>query len=285
MHLDPRQGGAPAFAIGGLGGSGTRAAALIVRNCGCWIGDDLNNALDNLWYTLLFKRSSALTDTDFYFNNLFALFQARMSGVPTRPDAASALAELAGRDRMGHSAAWLRARLASFSLQPGSGQARSRWGWKEPNTHVLLERLFRATPRLKYVHAVRDPLYMAFSRNQNQLMNWGKLFLDRTPQLGPSDSLAFQSAVYRRLDGLAAAHPGRIAFFSFDAFLADPQAEASRLMAFLDLDPPQEPEQLFNGITLPRTRDFSADRLTAPSDRSNLAYCQRFAERWLRPVT
>lgn len=43
-------------AIGGVGGSGTRVFAEILRGFGFYIGDCLNGALDNLWFTLLCKR-------------------------------------------------------------------------------------------------------------------------------------------------------------------------------------------------------------------------------------
>jgi hypothetical protein len=39
----------------------------------------------------------------------------------------------------------------------------SMWGWKEPNTHVVLDRLWAELPRLKYVHVRRHGLDMAFS--------------------------------------------------------------------------------------------------------------------------
>lgn len=64
---EARQTGRPGqglFAIGGVGGSGTRAAAMLVRNCGAWIGDDLNLAFDNLAFTLMFTRASVLTDSN-----------------------------------------------------------------------------------------------------------------------------------------------------------------------------------------------------------------------------
>ena len=43
-------------AIGGVGGSGTRLIAQLLREAGFYLGGDLNPALDNRWFTLLFKR-------------------------------------------------------------------------------------------------------------------------------------------------------------------------------------------------------------------------------------
>ena len=42
--------------IGGVGGSGTRVVAEIIKRLGFYIGDDLDSANDNLWFLLLFKR-------------------------------------------------------------------------------------------------------------------------------------------------------------------------------------------------------------------------------------
>jgi hypothetical protein len=43
-------------AIGGVGGSGTRIVAQLIKDAGFYLGSDLNSANDNLWFTLLFKR-------------------------------------------------------------------------------------------------------------------------------------------------------------------------------------------------------------------------------------
>ena len=43
------------IAIGGLGGSGTRAVAEVFKQTGIYMGDDLNRANDNLLFTRLFK--------------------------------------------------------------------------------------------------------------------------------------------------------------------------------------------------------------------------------------
>ncbi len=45
----------PLVAIGGMGGSGTRLIARILVECGIYMGSDLNEALDNLVFTRLFK--------------------------------------------------------------------------------------------------------------------------------------------------------------------------------------------------------------------------------------
>jgi len=272
----------PFFAIGGLGGSGTRAAAILARNCGCWLGGDLNDALDNLWYTLLFKRASALTDSETRLETLFRLFLGRMEGTLPEPGDMKHLRALAAQDRPDHTSVWLAARLESFTAPDAPRPQGSRSGWKEPNTHILIEHFFRYTPALKYVHVVRDPFYMASSKNQNQLKNWGRVFLDRDLVGGARDALAYWAAAHKRLEQIQADYPGRILFFSHDALMADPAQEAARLIDFLDLEPPADERQLFQGIVLRPAKRPDEAVLAAQADPDDLAYCKIFAERRIR---
>ena len=53
----------PPVAIGGVGGSGTRLIAQILHEAGFYLGDDLSYAIDNLWFTLLFRRLEILSDS------------------------------------------------------------------------------------------------------------------------------------------------------------------------------------------------------------------------------
>jgi hypothetical protein len=271
---------APPFAIGGLGGSGTRATAMLVRNCGCWLGEDLNDALDNLWFTLLFKRASVLTDSDARLRDLFTLFRARMHGEVPRAEAAEMLSNFARQERFGYSVEWLRARHQSFLAAPVARPEGLRWGWKEPNTHVIIERLLQLAPGLKYVHVVRDPFYMASSKNRNQLINWGQVFLDRDLSGSLRDALAFWAAIHKRLEALDESYPGRILFFSHDRFMADPEPEAKRLLDFLQLEPPADESRLFMDILFrPSPPPDKADAM-AQADAEDLAYCEAFAARF-----
>ena len=49
-----------AVAAGGVGGSGTRLVAELLRGLGLQMGSDLNVSLDTRWFTLLFKRLEIL---------------------------------------------------------------------------------------------------------------------------------------------------------------------------------------------------------------------------------
>ncbi|MBT9291722.1 sulfotransferase [Prosthecodimorpha staleyi] len=219
-------------AIGGIGGSGTRIVATLLQRLGRVIGDDLNESLDNLWFTLLFKRRGALLDTDRDFARLCDIFWDRMGGSGGDcPDARARLDALAAQDRMKHSSSWLRARVASWLQRPVTlGRP---WGWKEPNTHIVVDRLFRMKPALRYIHIVRNPLDMALSSNQNQLEWWGPVLLDRPVIVGPKDALSYNCAVIRRIRKIAADHGERVCLIDYDRLCREPAESCETLAGFI----------------------------------------------------
>lgn len=156
-------------AVGALGGSGTRVVAEILMEAGIYMGDNLNNAKDNLTFTCLFKRP------EWYMNSQkkdrirhLQLFQKIMLGEA-----------LSVEDRLLYSKAYftnwnytIKNKIkAPFRKKP-AGDFRG-WGWKEPNTHHFLKDLAELFPNLRYIHVVRNGLDMAFSGNVQQLKNFG----------------------------------------------------------------------------------------------------------------
>lgn len=226
-------------AIGGVGGSGTRLIAQLLAAAGFRIGGDRNAADDNLWFTLLFKWRGVLALPDADFGRLCRLFAAVMTGVREIDAAAITMArDLAANARAQHSRPWLQARLASLlEALAAPAPAAGRWGWKEPNTHVVLDRLLPHFPGLRYIHVMRNGLDMAWSRNQNQLALWGEAFLGRAVTVTPRDSLAYWCAVHRRVATLGEALGPRFLLLDYDAFCRAPEAGVRRLLAFLGVPP------------------------------------------------
>ncbi len=233
------------FAIGGVGGSGTRVVASLLQALGCHLGDDLNEPLDNLAFTLLFKRRSVLLDDEEAFRRLAVLFFGRLAGdlAPSDEDRAR-VAALAAIPRPLHPRAWLaeraRALLDGAGARSGADRPDAPWGWKEPNTHVVLDRLLAARPDLRAIHVVRHPLDMALSANQNQLAFWGPVFLDRDVAIDPRTSLAYWCAAHRRVERIVGRFPDRVLLVDFDAFCRAPESGAARIARFVGLVPPQD---------------------------------------------
>lgn len=223
------------LAIGGVGGSGTRLIARLLLELGWYLGEDLNGAHDNLWFTLLFKRAEILDLPDAGFAALTDLFARRMTGASALAEGQAALIRsLASTDRSQHPAAWLQMRADSFLTTPGGAAPGQPWGWKEPNTHLVIDRLRRCLPRLRYLHVVRNGLDMAYSRNQNQLALWGPRVLDDpAAPYSPRRSLQYWRWVQERILGLGAAMGTDFLWLDYDHFCAKPTVGLERLLAFL----------------------------------------------------
>ncbi len=104
-------------AVGGVGGSGTRLIAEILRRLDYYMGDDLNVAGDNLWFTLLFKRPELLTagSQQDDFDQAARIFRTVMSrGTSLTSEQKNFVRRLAIMDRLQHKAVWLRQRVESL---------------------------------------------------------------------------------------------------------------------------------------------------------------------------
>lgn len=272
MHVG-RGRAAPPVAIGGVGGSGTRIGAALLRLLGYEIGSDLNEALDNLWFTLLFKRRSVLLESSAEFRQLAELFFRRLGGSTTTSDRERTLVlRLANGERLQHPRDWLRERATSLLSGPPAGSDGPS-GWKEPNTHVVIERLCAIEPELRYLHFVRNPLDMAYSANQNQLELWGPIYLERDVTLGPRDSLAYWCAAHRRVTAFMATRSDRTLLIDFDDLCADPARLQKAVAALLGLELTVEQAAAFGALVEPQPSRGRYKRFgTAPFDPADLAY-------------
>lgn len=221
--------GDPPVAVGGVGGSGTRVVAEVLERSGRYLGSDLNAARDNLWFTLLFKHDRAMTMSGAEFDRLFSAFVGRMTGTAVDPGLSKELEVLATRASDQHSDEWLAERLRTF-LRSESDTARRPWGWKEPNTHVVLHQLSRV-PDLRYVHVARNGLDMAVSSNQNQPRMWGDAF-GVVYDGSPASSLHFWCRAQERALALGADLGKRFLFLRFEDLCSEPEQSLLRLLLF-----------------------------------------------------
>jgi len=233
------------IAIGGVGGSGTRVIAEILRAQGIYLGDDLNAATDNLWFTLLFKRAALFPDDNNLDEmnqgcDLFLKVMARARGVDAllTPQEHQMLTQLAAEDRLQHPKEWLKKRVESIQARCREQQSgaidNDRWGWKEPNSHFFVPYLKARIPELKYVHVVRHGLDMAFSKNQNQLALWGERLLGRPVDVNdPSDALSYWCRVHQRVKKYADELKGSVLWFDFDRLCQQPETQLPLLLEFI----------------------------------------------------
>ena len=237
MHVDSR----PLVAIGGVGGSGTRLIAEILARLGYYIGSDLNDQNDNLWFTLSFQTDRHPSGHPPGVDAYLGLFLRRMDGMMdfTQQEKRE-LQRIAMTDRLQHHSEWLADRVNSFLSPCSENRTSSRWGWKEPNTHVVLDRLSASLPSLRYIHVARNGLDMAHSGNKNQLEFWGNTFLGlNAVPIDPRHSLTYWCRVHRRVLDIASDMPGRFLLLNYDEFCEHPDRGMIELIAFLGerLDP------------------------------------------------
>jgi hypothetical protein len=254
--------------IGGVGGSGTRLIATFLRELNYYIGDDLNFANDNLWFTLLFLRPKwfmAASDKDICKG--LHLFEKVMTG---RPNLAlgearflcQAAVEMGFSDYLHlatHEGSSPTKRVASkwplrritilyWSAMRVISMARCQgcrpsvhvgWGWKEPNSHIYLRHLAESFSDLKYIHVLRHGLDMAYSSNQAQADNWGSLFgvsMPDTPDLLPGASLAYWLEANEAAVTLGKELLGdRFLAINFDGLCLAPSEQIERLVRFLEI--------------------------------------------------
>jgi hypothetical protein len=226
------------IAIGGIGGSGTRVVAAILRAAGLDIGGDLNHALDNQWFTFLFKEPDIRDIPDDAFRQRVALFQSAMIGGP--PPTAQNMAlidELAERENAEFRPEWYRARAQTLRAALAEPSDPHAWAWKEPNTHIVLDRLAAALPGLRYIHLARNGLDMALSDNQTQLQVWGSLAFARAVEVTPRQSVRFWCWAQRRILEIGDTLGPRFLFVRFEDLCANPVRETARILSFAGIEP------------------------------------------------
>jgi hypothetical protein len=230
--------------IGALGGSGTRVVAQILIDSGFHLGSDLNPALDNLWFTLLFKRPwwhaevAAARPAEVAMG--FDILTRAMAGPPQLSAAERGFVRRAALEiaRRGHDhehagrGVWplVRAWRLRRGAPPPPGSI--GWGWKEPNSHVYLPELTAHFADLRFVYVARHGLDMAYSGNRAQLHNWGPLF-GVDPAGRPADAmLALWVRAARRAREFGRALGQRFLWLDYDRLCADPRSALPGLLEF-----------------------------------------------------
>ncbi len=258
--MDPKWQENGPLVIGGMGGSGTRVVAEICSQFGYYLGDDLNPASDNLLYTLLFRRRSwfykSLENNRRFQTGLSLLKKLILKKYHLTPAELWFLGyavvdtTLHYRDDW----RWARDRLAALVRNPGFRNPDYRgWGWKEPNTHLLINPLSSFFPRLKFIYTIRHGLDMAFSKNQRQVHYWGNLFGVPQPMTEydlPAAALSYWVRASRQAakEGQALGED-QFLIVNFDRLCHQPEVVLQELVSFLEIDP--DPKIFNKAVNLP----------------------------------
>jgi hypothetical protein len=233
--------------IAGIGGSGTRLIAQICSSSGVYLGDDLNRALDNLTYTLLFRRyrwfmkyrqNQVKTKTGLRLLEKM-LFHRRQLSLREAFFLGNAVLDYFLHYRQIEKS-WAFDRLRVYLQKTSPDNHFLGWGWKEPNSYLLLPSLADEFPNLKFIHTIRNGLDMAFSKNQRQMKNWSALFIENrkaSPAYTPVQSLKFWIAANQFM-AQEGEHLGKDRYLqvNYDQVCRDPEPVLQKILAFLELD-------------------------------------------------
>jgi len=271
--------------IGGVGGSGTRLIAQVFRELGYYFGYDINDSNDNLWFTLIINRPEVLNYSQKEFNELCDIFMKGMTGKGNfTNDERSLLESHTKVERYRESYEWLLERKHTllstdisskqFLLWLKNGFLNSRyiedintplswnkgftenrsWGWKEPNSHIFLDKLINRFPDMKYIYVERNGLDMAHSKNQGQLHFWGKHIIGKDIEYTPYYSLKYWATVHKRVVDIGQAMGKNFLVLSYDEFCSKPNEGLKTISEFLELDISKLPiQKLTNLISPPKS--------------------------------
>ncbi len=290
--IDPALG---PVVVGGVGGSGTRVVAEIMRNVGIYTGAVRNRAGDNKWFSLLcklprFSMDESSPDAEL-FDRAVGLLERAMTGQlgPDRADRRliNELMERWATMKRRHplpddrTVEWVRGHAASLRRSRDEcPEGAPRWGWKEPNSHLFVPHLQRHFgDRLRYVHVIRHGIYMAYSKNQAQAVRWGPQFglAECSPSPTPVALLDYWIAANELAIARGRALPeGSFLLVNHDDLCTEPRQGVTRFVEFLGLSPtPEEMELLVSlperpkstGLSLSEMREqFGDERLARVSD-------------------
>ena len=251
--------------VGGIGGSGTRLVAGCLMELEFFLGHNLNRSIDNLWFTLLFKRREILKCSDQEFDDLVEIFVRATAGHGKFVRRLIRLLDgLAMLDRRNGLTSWLRKRAGRLLSEEPGLQLTERWGWKEPNSHVVLGRLVQRFSQMKYIHVTRNGLDMAHSRNQQQLRLWGRHFVGDECKNSQHCSLKYWCAVHRRVLDIGSAMGRRFLFLNYDDFCRNPDEGVLTLCDFLGVKSSDHRRERLTGLVKPqpsagRFRQYGTD--------------------------
>lgn len=238
----------PTLAIGGLGGSGTRAVAQLFIELGFFMGHDLNTPNDNLLYTLLFKRKDIFVLTEDELTYRIELFYKILASNETlSTEELVFLEDLAHNDNPQHPKEWLLQRVEHLRIT--SRQEHAIWGWKEPNTHLIIDKLLKFSPNLKFIYVYRNGLDMAYSSNQNQLKFFGDIFLNEEHiEITPRNALKYWCKVYERILKLKQLYPNNIYLLDFDHLCQESGSALRDIFLFMGLSDKLSTNKNFNDM-------------------------------------
>lgn len=249
------------IAIGGLGGSGTRLFAQIMYLFDVYMGNNINDTDDNLFITFLFKRKEILNISKNDFNIFFNIFEKKIFGIELNRKERKIIKYIYNNKTKQD---YLYDRDGTFRdlLNKTVSKKFTNWGWKEPNTHILLPFLLKRYPRIKYIHIMRNGLDMAFSKNKNQIKFWTNY------KPTPKNMLHYWTKIHKKVFKLQKKYPDNIIIIDYDNFCLNPDKNIPKLLNFLNFTKNDDIiKEIKSIIKIPKTIDrYKSNDMTQFND-------------------
>jgi hypothetical protein len=250
----------PPIVIGGTGGSGTRVVAKILSRCGVYIGKDLNSQLDNLLFTLLFKRPIFFTRKSLTklpnSRTLLTLHHKLYWTIPPKKyqELFSLLKAFSDQLRWRwYGVRWLLKRFINFFERPKIYH-NLRWGWKEPLSMFYIPSLLEFYPDLKFILVIRNGLDMVYSKNQQHIDHWGPVFSIDNTNKSQADVFNFWFRVNKHAQETASAILGKnFLTVKFEDLCLNTSREVRRLVNYAGINPNGIPSDVISLPTLPQS--------------------------------
>lgn len=235
--------------ISALGGSGTRVVAQILINIGIYMGDELNHANDNLIFTRLFKNPEWVKNaTKEDWKSRLAIFEKYMiQGKLSMPKLKKLFIASINNPTYSSNYQFFFRMIRKKKLISKN----KIWGWKEPNTQHFIPQINNYFPNFRLIHVLRNGLDMAFSKNKQQLKNWGfkyNIFLNgfETEEELAVKQLDFWIESTKEVLEKSKLLNSRFYLLNYSNFCKNPTYEINSLLDFIEEDIPQtKKEELF----------------------------------------
>jgi hypothetical protein len=225
-------------AVGGVGGSGTRVVARILQVLGGYMGANLNDSLDNLWFTLLMKRPALKTKTRIYEEDpaqtLAVFARAMTQGIRGAPSVwEREIIDAAFSENLGDITSF---EIDSLINSKAPDHHHRFWGFKEPCAAMWVEEMVYSFADLRYIHVIRDARDMCLSLTMKSSMrHWGSLY-------GSNGSVTMESLVrfWSRVNGEAidagSLLDDRFLPISFEDLCENPRENVERIARLIGLE-------------------------------------------------
>ena len=228
----------------------------MLKQYGVFIGSDLNEAYDNLLFTRMFKNPSWFVNrVDGDIKRRIEVFIDAHKAEKLDKEVRLYLKNVIKTNKLIESNFWYNPLQKNNKNSPFLA-------WKEPNSWIFIKSFLESISSLKYIHMVRDPLYMMQSTNKQQLRNWSSALFGYDSSWAQNNmelaQLHYWLDCNEEVLSLSKGNlQDRIMILSYDRFCQEPKKYISILFKYCGLDLTEEQLSEYAGLTMYTTKELS----------------------------